>query len=312
MKSPFNKCRQALLLGTIVSASILGAFTPALAQAGIGKDYNARDPRPCSKTASPTDRPTVAEAVASVICNGEHVAGIETLYLYEDVVVTQVASKGTPYVPTRMSATDIDVDFAIFPIRGSFKKYQCSLSSAKSPEKSCNVTHHADAEGRCFKNVYGQWRCSMSDPTVTDWTKAFPPGGVTAANITAAARKPVETRNDNQAAKTKEAPDAAGKDENGFPEPDFTEMEKYFEIVRTDYDFSLGRFNMLVKATKKTNVFQWYMTFYDADGVKVKESSFLASMGEPELGAPTRIYAYTPTEKEMKDVAKITVTRRPN
>jgi hypothetical protein len=68
---------------------------------------------------------------------------------------------------------------------------------------------------------------------------------------------------------------------------------------------------MLVKAKKKTNVFEWYLTFYDADGIKVKEASFNANLGSPEIGEPTKIYGYTPTEKEMKQVTRIVVTRKP-
>jgi hypothetical protein len=34
-------------------------------------------------------------------------------------------------------------------------------------------------------------------------------------------------------------------------------------------------------------------------------------MGSPELGEPTKIYGYTPTEKEMKQVTRIAITRRP-
>ena len=116
---------------------------------------------------------------------------------------------------------------------------------------------------------------------------------------------------DNQPAGTKDAPDAADKDENGFPKPDFSEMGKYFEIVRTDYDFSFGRFNLLVKAKKKTNIFEWYLTFYNADGIKVSDRSFNGSYGSPDLGEPTKIYGYTPTEKEMKKVTRVTVTRKP-
>lgn len=65
----------------VATAVILVAFgVPTLAQDGIGKKYNSRDLRPCSKTTSKTKTPTIAEAVASVICNSEHEAGIETLF----------------------------------------------------------------------------------------------------------------------------------------------------------------------------------------------------------------------------------------
>lgn len=54
-----------------------------------------------------------------------------------------------------------------------------------------------------------------------------------------------------------------------------------------------------------------YLTFYDADDIKVKEASLNGRFGEPELGEPTKIYGYTPSEKEMKQVTRIVITRRP-
>ncbi|HRH43559.1 MAG TPA: hypothetical protein PKY82_18160 [Pyrinomonadaceae bacterium] len=301
--------RHSLLLATITAVFIFTASS--FAQNGIGKKYNSRDPRPCSETPSKTKAPTIAEAIASVICNSEHESGIETLFLVDDVKVTQIG-KGTPYKRgAYANISDIDVDYLIYPIRGSYKKYQCTLSDGKTPEKSCLLYDETKAEGNCYKNTFGQWKCGLSDLTVKDSIKVFPPGIARAtANNTPAEEKPVTTKNGNQTT-DKPVANQADRDENGFPKPDFSEMEKYFEIVRTDYDFSLGRFNMLVKATKKTNVFEWYMTFYDADGIKVMDRSFNASMGSPELGEPTKIYGYTPTEKEMKQVTRIVITRKP-
>jgi len=291
----------------VATAVILVAFgVPTFAQDGIGKKYNSRDPRPCSKTPSKTKTPTTAEAVASVICNSEHEAGIETLFLVEDVKVTQIG-KGTPYKRgAYANISDIDLAFLIYPIRGSFKKYQCTLSDGKTPEKSCLLHDEQTASGNCYKNGFGQWMCGLSDLTVRDTTKVFPPGSARAVNPSAK-DKPTATQNGDKATAT-----PGERDENGFPKPDLSEFEKYFEVVRTDYEFRLGRYNLLVKATKKTNIFEWYLTFYDVDGIKVSDRSLNGSMGSPELGEPTKIYGYAPTEKEMKQVTRITLTRRPN
>jgi len=306
MPTPINDRLQSLLLVPIAAAFILVTLAaPSFAQTGIGKKYNSRDPRPCSNTASKTKAPTIAEAIASVICNTEHEAGIETLMLVEDVKVTQVG-KGSPYNRNAGgNFADIDTDFLIYPIRGSFKLYSCTLSTAKPPEKSCRLNEQTNAVGRCYKNGFGQWLCSMSDGIVKETTKVFPPGTARAANT------PVNDKTTALANGEEKTDNQGERDENGFPKPDFSEMEKYFEIVRTDYDFSLGRFNFLVKATKKTNIFEWYMTFYDADGIKVMERSLNGNMGVPEIGQPTKIYGYTPTEREMKQVTRITITRKP-
>lgn len=310
MKKQISKNWQSLFPAIIAIFFALGTSgIPTFAQNEIGKKYNSRDPRPCSETPSKSKAPTIAEAVASVICNSEHEAGIETLFLVDDVKVTQIG-KGTPYVRgVYGNISDIDVDYLIYPIRGSYKKYQCTLSTGNPPEKSCLLSDESKADGRCYKNGFGQWMCGLSDLTVKDSVKVFPPGSVKTTNTTVK-DEPTATKNDNQTT-DKPADKPAERDENGFPKPDFSEMEKYFEVVRSDYDFSLGRFNLLVKPKKKTNVFEWYLTFYDADGIKVKEASFNANLGSPELGEPTKIYGYTPTEKEMKQVTKITITRKP-
>ncbi len=293
---------------------VLGSSGSVLAQNGIGKKYNSRDPRPCSEAGTKSKAPSVGEAVASVICNTEHEAGIEMLVLTEDVKVTQIG-KGTPYNRNAGgNFSDIDVDYLIYPIRGSFKLYHCTFSSGKTPEKNCELTEQPNASGRCYKNGFGQWLCSMRDGTVRDSMKVFPPGSTRAAvNNTPTKDNPTTTAGTKTGdqANDKPADKEADRDENGFPKPDFSEMEKYFEIVRTDYDFSLGRFNFLVKATKKTNIFEWYMTFYDADGIKVMDRSLNGSMGVPEIGEPTKIYGYTPSETEMKQVTKIAITRKP-
>lgn len=124
-------------------------------------------------------------------------------------------------------------------------------------------------------------------------------------------KQPVNPQDKKQTAGKKDEPDTADRDENGFVKPDFSEMEKYFEIGKLEYDFNTLRFYLLVKMTKKTNVCQWYLTFYDADGVKIREDNFTGPSCSPEIGELTKIYSYTPIEKEMKQVTRIAVTRKP-
>ncbi len=52
---------------------------------------------------------------------------------------------------------------------------------------------------------------------------------------------------------------------------------------------------------------------FDADGVRVRdESNFIGDEGySPKPGETTKIYAYKPNEKQMKEVKRITITRRP-
>jgi len=44
--------------------------------------------------------------------------------------------------------------------------------------------------------------------------------------------------------------------------------------------------------------------------MKVKESSFNGRFGEPEIGEPTKTYSYAPSEREIKQVTRTTITRK--
>jgi len=43
----------------------------------------------------------------------------------------------------------------------------------------------------------------------------------------------------------------ADTDENGFVKPDFSELEKYFEIIRWEYDFTTPRLYFVVKVRRE-------------------------------------------------------------
>jgi hypothetical protein len=123
-------------------------------------------------------------------------------------------------------------------------------------------------------------------------------------------KQPADVKPAKQTAGTKDQPDAAERNEDGFPKPDFSEMEKYFEIVKYDYNPVDGRVTFVVKAKRQTNIFRWYLTAYDADGVKVSETSFNGNVVSPEIGEPTRIYSFAPNEREIKKVTRIAFVRK--
>lgn len=221
-----------------------------------------------------------------------------------------------------LNVPEIDVKFPLYPIRGSFTKYQCKdpkTDYIKIPGKTCNRTENPDAKGYCYKTTFGDWSCNMIvlfGKPEDSYPDVAPPGAraTAAENKTDEAKAPMNDKTanqetSNQTAETKDET-AGGKDENGFVKPDFSEMKKYFEVVKSEYDFSLNKFTVLVKMKKATSVCDWYLTFYDADGVKMRENSFAGPTCTPELGEPTRIYSYTPPERDMKGVAKIVITRK--
>jgi hypothetical protein len=306
MKKQTKSNWQTIVFTTIAAVVFMfAASSLVIAQKGIGAKYGARDPQPCVNTKAAANKPNVAEAVAAVICNSEGEFG-GNLYLVEDVKVTTFGKGQRPNPSNRLYPSTPDLTSLEYEILGSFKKYQCSKTyDSKEVERSCELYDNANAKGVCFKNTFGSWVCTLSDQSVTDHTSVVPPGSKKATNKVIPEDKPTPTKNGNQTTEKQ-----ADTDENGLVKPDFFEMEKYFEIVKYDYNPVDGRVTFVVKAKKETNIFKWYLIAYDADDVKVSETSFNGNVVTPVIGEPTRIYSFAPNEKEMKQVTRIAITRK--
>lgn len=305
MKKQINQRWQSLLLATIATFIVLGASGAVFAQKGIGAKYGARDPQPCENKKAAANKPTVAEAVAAVICNREREFGGD-LYLVEDVKVTSFGKGQRPNPNNRLYPSTPDLSSPEYEIRGSFKLYQCLKTFTKELERNCNLYEQPNAKGVCYKDTFGSWVCTLSDPSVTEYTSAVPPGSKKkAANNAPAEEKPTDAKNGNQTTDNQ-----AVTDENGFPKPDFSEMEKYVEIIKYDYDPVTGRVTFVVKAKKEINIYRWYLTAYDADGVKVSELALNGGSIPLPIGEPTRIYSFAPNERAIKQVTRITITRK--
>ena len=288
MTKQINQRWQSLLLATIATVIMLGASSTAFAH----NSFNAKRLKQ-TKRAAPT-KEIVEKVLKSYWDKSEaNYPNVKATLTLNDVKF------GKSYV-----ATLKEVQVEGFPKGGMVTAAVVDFTVREYYNTETQAVRRV-REARVYKDKFDEWAVSTGSVRGEDTTTKEPPVG--AKTDIPTKDKPPTTKNDNQTTDK-----TADTDENGFPKPDFSEMEKYFEIVRTDYDFSLGRFNMLVKMTKKTNVLEWYMTFYDADGIKVMDRSFNANIGSPPLGEPTKIYGYTPTEKEMKQVTRIVVTRKPS
>lgn len=318
---------QSALLATIAIVLTFGAFSGVAVAQGeksISERYGSRELRTCEDTKAPARGAiTAALALKYLNCQMEYLAGGGDLYLVENVKVE--VGGGIPYaaIMEQRSLSEIDVKHPVYPIRGSLLRYQCMnrLTTARLPDANCNTSSEPKATGYCYKTTFGDWRCYMNDPNSSTRYDVPPPKGANndAGDKTAIIDKPaadtnpkqtVNTKNTQQNAVTKDAPDAVERNEDGFPTPDFSEMEKYFEIVKYEYNSVDGRVTFVVKAKKPTNIFRWYMTAYDADGIKISDTSFNGDVVSPEIGEPTRIYSFAPNEKDIKRVARIAITRK--
>jgi len=168
----------------VKTIALFGFVTIAVANAaaaGEGEKYATRDPRTCaSKTEPKAGAPSAEQAKAYLICGsaahlGEGVDSFHLLVLMENVQV-QVGA-GRPFQGggnSDVNMHDVDVKYQIYPIRGSFDMYQCAnvapgdpWQSVRDPKKNCNLYHETKAIGSCYKTTFGDWDCTMVDPTAS-------------------------------------------------------------------------------------------------------------------------------------------------
>lgn len=302
--------KQALILTAVISMILLGAGLSTFAQTGAGKPFGARDPRTCADTKQPTSGAmTTALATKYVICSQEHVEG-ENLYLIEDLTV-QVGG-AVPYNPNRFPfASDIDTKAPVYPIRASFKEYQCHQVSDVLQNKgyNCSIYPRPKATGVCVKTTFGDWSCTItSDDRSEPETNMPPPGGT--KTVTTDNNKPTTAKNNQQQAETKTDMDE-NKNESGLPAPDFSEMEKYFDISKIEYSGADRRLYFTGKMTKKNNAVDWLIDFYDEEGIKMIPTSgdVVVSGDRSEVGDIAKYYFLLPPESKWKSVKKVVITR---
>ena len=95
MKNQNNQPLHTILLATIATIFLLGAFASTFAQNGIGAKYGSRDPQTCAdKTLPKTGAPSAAQA-----------AKLAVLVLAAIVLVRFAWMFGAAYLPRLLSRT---------------------------------------------------------------------------------------------------------------------------------------------------------------------------------------------------------------
>jgi hypothetical protein len=301
------------LMTAITAVFIFSAFGSTFAQKSIGKQYNSRDPRTCADAISPKGGAlSAAKAVEYVTCENEGVNG-DKLYFVEDVKV-QVGA-GRRYNPAEdINFSGIDTKFLIYPIRGSYKSYQCTaiFPDKTNTSRNCSLWDYPKAEGACYKKSgFGEWRCMLVDINGEVIENNIPPPRNVKQNATADQKTP--TKNDDQNANTETT---VNKDANGFPKPDFSEMEDWFEIVRFEYPKPPDR-NLMIYFKSKTDgskPYIFYVEFRDKDGILVQSADASPMCCSDALmmtanGETAKVRVQLPPETVMKQVTSVKVIR---
>ena len=303
--------REAVSLRKIVVLILFAVFSLALAQNGVGAKYGARDPRICTDVKNPKSGAIDADqATKYVICNQEGVLS-DQLYLIENVKVTVGGSR--PYNSFSDSyATSIDTTAPVYPIHGSFDRYQCDKVSTvmENTGKNCNFYRYSKAEGKCFKTTFGDWYCNMQDLSNPNAQTALPPPG--GATITSAQQKPAAIKNPVPQTAVKAAATGVGKAQDGFPKPDFSAMEKYFSISGIKYDAISGALYFVGKMAKKNNAVDWVINFYDSDGIKLIDANGISIVNGDhyDIGDIAKYSFYLPPQALQKRISRVVITKK--
>lgn len=124
----------------------------------VGEKYGTREPRICGDTRAPLKGAITAELAAKYfMCQAEG-EWSDNLYLVEDVKV-QVGG-GIPYsaIMGQRSLNEIDVRQPVYPVRGTYTKYQYRRIYNKGDKPYANVSN-VKADGYCYKTTFGDWKC---------------------------------------------------------------------------------------------------------------------------------------------------------
>lgn len=324
MKKETKSNWQTIVFAAVAVVFAFGSVTVAQENKSIGAKYGSRDPQTCADQKAPAKGAiTAALAAKYFICASEK-EDYRYLYLVENVKVE--VGGGIPYAAIigHRSFPEVDVKHPVYPIRGSHTQYQCNPESDYyQPGKNCTRYEHREAKGYCYKTTFGDWRCHQSQSSIPNESivSNVPPpkgDGNAAGNKTATNNKTAETKNVNQTAETKDAPNT-DRDENGFVKPDFSALEKDFEIVRYESDTSTRppAIYIIAKVKKSnggTSALRYETFFYDADGINVMlpTEQVWAVSGDPgKVGDTVKLRIWTPSERQMQDkVKKIVIARK--
>jgi hypothetical protein len=312
-----KKMKRLILMAASVALSLCGMSHSISAQPGSGKLFGTRDPHTCPDSTVPKGNMITADkAKEYVYCSESYTT--QNIYLYDEVTV-QV---GTPrrYNPNEdVNVWNIDVSVPVNPIRGSLKQYQCAQAGEENMGKNCNVYDAPHASGLCYKDTFKDWHCAMMDyPMPLLARGAPPPGGAVQPRVPTTPRGRTNPQPDNRAQQQGNQPaqektaDAA-KDANGYPMPDMSAMDKWYEITKVEYgDPATDRQAHYVFKPKIEHygraALNFQAQYFDKDGnligsypVDADHFTEVGEVGKGSFGMPS--------EKEMEKVASVKIVR---
>ena len=171
-----------------------------------------------------------------------------------------------------------------------------------------HLAHYTRGVYYFYRNSFDDWEMGKENEEIKAEKDEHQDGGTAKAPTNDKQPKP-----DGKAAKNDQpAANNADRDENGMPKPDFSAMEKWFEVVRYEYDPIDRKVHIHYKAKVESNSRPetFKMEFRDKDGMMLQDTtlSWIVFSGAP-AGELTEAHVSTPGEAMMKKVATVKVVR---
>ncbi len=134
----------------------------------IGQRFGSREPRTLQNSKAPARGAITAALAKKYFSSQAEGVWAGHLYLVENVKLE--VGGGVPYHPTLGAFDAVNVRVPLYPIRGSYLKYQCldpETEYVGPAGKNANTYNNPKATGYCYKTTFGDWRCNMADPNST-------------------------------------------------------------------------------------------------------------------------------------------------
>jgi len=136
--------------------------------------YASRDPRKCTSVIAP---PNQAQAAALVQCTMEVATSIGARLMQNVNVQIGAPRSFDPETDSRLK--EIDAQAPILPLTGRAMSYFCSSVAfgLYHAGTNCAVTPMPQVNGRCWRTTFGDWKCSLDEPTAN--SRSGQPGPTT-------------------------------------------------------------------------------------------------------------------------------------
>ena len=156
-------------------AALIAALAAPPAEAGPGAEFGTRDPMTCPDRSQPLDGEKMTPDLAAryLACDIDDNPP-NYLYLAENIQV-QVGRAREFRIAADSFIPDIDDTAPVWPIRGSYDRWQCSPADTYGPN-NCNLYRIEKAEGTCYRTLFDEWNCHWYGDTA-ETTMGLPPPG---------------------------------------------------------------------------------------------------------------------------------------